>query len=143
MVQKGVTKMENAEQEPSTIPPAEALLKGGKLNPPDSTEQRAAEQKVQSLQDQLNDATKTLGDAVYKAWHGKPPPDPIVALEIKMKARDEIWIRETRWGSWLVWPVWFVGWVVGYAVLIISGLWYNVVRGYKRVRTTPLDRELD
>lgn len=130
----------NDKQEPPTIPPAEALLKGGKLTPPDSAKQRTAEQKVQSLQAQLTEASKEFHDAAYRAWHGKDPPkrpDPLVTLKIKQEAQIEIWTRETQAGSWLVWPVWASGWVVGLGVLVISGLWSNVVRGYRRVRTTP------
>lgn len=61
--------------------------------------------------------------------------DPVKRMEMQRQVRIDIWRRETSYGSWLVWPVWAVGWCVGLVVSVIRGLWWNVTAGYKRWTT--------
>lgn len=63
--------------------------------------------------------------------------DFLQRFEIKKQAQFDLWERNTSAGSWLVWPAWFIGLIVGNSVFIINGLWWNVKRGYNRVMTHP------
>lgn len=63
------------------------------------------------------------------------PDDILKRLQIQQQQAFDDWLRDTRCGSWLMYPVWAVGWWAGLCVRIAQGLWWNVVRGYKRQTT--------
>lgn len=79
------------------------------------------------------------GRVIKESFFGpNPTPDQVLErMEIQQQARVDRWLRETRFGSWVVWPAWMVGRILGLAVEIVMGVWGNIRRGYQRSTTSP------
>jgi len=94
-----------------------------------------SEQEIEPLAKALARAGAQMSEMMF----GPPPTeDQVLArMEIQRQARVDRWLRETRYGSWAVWPAWMAGRLLGMAVEIVRGIWGNIRRGYQRSTTSP------